>query len=137
MKLKPEDIVFEVVESEYIDDYNHLARILNYYREKGYKTALDDVGSGYATLSEFNILKTDYIKIDMDVVQKAHKSEAEHNYIRQIIKLKHENKVKIIAEGIETQETLDYITKMDVDLLQGYYFGKPSNKLYENMALDS
>lgn len=123
--LKPEDIVFEVVESDFVDDYEHLADILNHYREKGYQTALDDVGSGYSTLSKFDILNTDYIKVDMGVIAEIHCSTSAQAYLDQILELKKRTGVKILAEGIETQEVYDYLKNTEVDFLQGYLFARP------------
>ncbi len=124
-QLRPEDIVFEVVESEFVEDYEHLATILNAYREKGYKTALDDIGSGFSTLAAFDKLKTDYIKVDRSIIQNIHKSTSNQAYLDQVLALKKNHDVMIIAEGIETQEEYDYLRTTEVDLLQGYYCGKP------------
>lgn len=123
--LKPEDIVFEVVESEFVEDYEHLATILNVYREKGYKTALDDIGSGYSTLAAFDRLKTDYVKVDMSVIRDIHKNKSHQTYLNQVLALKKNHDVMIIAEGIETEEEYNYLKGTEVDLLQGYYCGKP------------
>ena len=123
--LRPEDIVFEVVESDFVDDYEHLATILNHYRDKGYQTALDDVGSGYSTLSKFEILNTDYIKVDMGVIAQIHKSSSAQAYLNQILELKKKTGVKIIAEGIEEQEVYEYLKNTEVDFLQGYLFARP------------
>lgn len=124
--LEPKDIVFEVVESEFIEDYEHLATILDEYREKGYKTALDDIGSGFSTLAAFDKLRTDYIKVDMSIIRDIHKSPSNQAYLNQILELKTHHEVLIIAEGIETEAEYDYLKETEVDLLQGYYFGKPA-----------
>ena len=126
--LRPEDIVFEVVESEFVEDYKHLSRILEFYRHKGYQTALDDVGSGFSTFDKYEILKTDYIKIDRSVIENIHESKASQVYLDHALDLKKKTGVKIIAEGIETPEEYAYIKSTDVDFVQGYYFAKPNER---------
>lgn len=128
--IHPEDIVFEVVESDYVDDYNHLAEILDYYRNYGYNTALDDVGSGYSTLGKFDMLNTGFIKVDMDIIKRIHFDTSAQAYLNQILDLKEETGVMIIAEGIETQEVYDYIKDTEVDLVQGFLFAKPAETFY-------
>ncbi len=126
--LKARDIVFEVVESEFVEDYNHLAKILEHYRSKGYQTALDDVGSGFSTYSKYEILKTDYIKIDRSVIENIQDSKANQVYLDHAIDLKKKTGVKVIAEGIETPEEYEYVKDTGVDFVQGYYFAKPNDK---------
>lgn len=120
------DIVFEVVESDFVEDYHYLKDILDYYRKMGYQTALDDVGSGFSTLENYEILQTDYIKIDRRIISGIHQSKQNQSFINQIIALKENQNLKILAEGIETQEECDFISQLDIDYVQGYYFGKPS-----------
>lgn len=118
-------IVFEVVETEKVEDYGHLKRILRYYKNQGYQTALDDVGSGFSTLEAYHALDTEYVKIDMSIVRNIHHSPANQSFFERIMQLKHHYGVKVLAEGIEYQEEYEYLKKHGVDLLQGYYFGKP------------
>lgn len=132
--LLPEDIVFEVVESELVEDYDHLAYILNYYRSHGYKTALDDVGAGYSTLNNYEKLKTDFIKIDMSYILSIHDSPSKQAYLDAVLKIKNDTGVKIIAEGIEHYKDYEYLRKRGVDLVQGYLFAKPQ---FEYFALES
>ncbi len=64
----PSQIIFEVVETELVEDQEHLKKILNYYRKKGYKIALDDVGEGYSSLNMLIELKPDIIKVDRNII---------------------------------------------------------------------
>lgn len=126
--LRPKDIVFEVVESEFVEDYKHLTKILEFYRQKGYQTALDDVGSGFSTYSRYEVLKTNYIKIDRSVIENIHESKASQVYLQHALDLKSKTGVKIIAEGIETPEEYAYIKNTDVDFVQGYHFARPKEE---------
>lgn len=127
--LNPEQIVFEVVETEYIEDFNHLNRILDYYRTRGYSTALDDMGSGYATQEALLGLNPDYLKVDMEIIQGIHLDDSKKRRLDGFLKLGSKHNIITLAEGVETQEEFDYVTAAGVDLVQGYLFGKPLEKL--------
>lgn len=124
--LRPEQVVFEVVETERVDDYDHLNVILNYYRKRGYATALDDMGSGYTSLSAMLALSPDFIKIDMDLIRNIHQDPEKQ---RVVVEYRHEAQLRnitVLAEGIETADEMNYLVENGIDLLQGYYFAKPA-----------
>lgn len=125
-KLNPESIVFEVVETEYIEDYRHLNHILSYYKNKGYSTALDDIGSGYSTISSLLTLETDYMKIDMELIKNIDKNLENQRKVRKYIHIAKENNIISLAEGVETEAEVDLLVAMGIDLIQGYYYAKPS-----------
>lgn len=85
--LSPEQVVFEVVESEYVHDYEHLSSILNYYRGKGYSTAVDDLGAGYADASSLLALKPVYAKIDRSITHKIHRNPVNQVRLQDYLKL--------------------------------------------------
>lgn len=68
LHIDPAQLVFEVVETEKVDDIEHLKTILAYYRDRGFEYALDDVGEGYSTLEMLAELKPKYMKLDMKYV---------------------------------------------------------------------
>ncbi len=123
--LKVNKVVFEVVESEKVESHSHLRKILNYYKEQGYKTALDDVGTGFSTIEAYHALDTNFIKIAMDIVRNIDHDPANQAYLDKILHLKYNNGVAVIAEGVEREEELNYLKSKGVDFVQGYYFGKP------------
>lgn len=123
--LKAAKIVFEVVESEQVESHSHLRKILNYYREQGYKTALDDVGTGFSTIEAYHALDTNYIKIAMDIVRNIDQDTTHQAYLDKILNLKYNNGVAVIAEGVEREGEFNYLKSKGVDFVQGYYFGKP------------
>lgn len=126
LDIKPEQIVFEVVESEQVEDIKHLQKILDYYRKKGYQTALDDVGSGYSSLNMFVQLETDYIKVDREIIADIHTNTRKQAVYRGLYETAKEHGVTVLAEGVETADELSYIQSIGVDLVQGYYYAKPS-----------
>lgn len=133
--LSPDQVVFEVVESERVDDFLHLNRILDYYRSRGYSTALDDIGSGYSNIETLLNLKPNYMKIDMDVIRNIHEDLKNQKVLDEFVVNARRIGEKILAEGIECQEEYEYLKSVGVDLCQGYYFGKPQKDLLENIVL--
>ncbi|OLS01622.1 EAL domain-containing protein [Tissierella creatinophila] len=123
--INEDQIVFEVVETEKVEDFNHLNGILNYYRDKGYSTALDDIGSGYSTIDSLLQLRPNYMKIDMNIIRdidiNSNKQEILSNFINAGKKIG----ATILAEGVETLAEYEYLKRENVDLMQGYLFGKP------------
>jgi len=124
--LHPDQIVFEVVETEEVRDRDHLRRILAHYRKFGFKVALDDVGSGYSGLSLLGDLNPDLIKIDRELVRKAVHSGWHRGICESLVHLAKSNDRLVLAEGIETEEERLAMETMGVDLYQGYLFGRPA-----------
>ena len=124
--LKPEQVVFEVVETEQVKDFDHLNYILDYYKRKGYSTALDDIGSGYSSTSSLLALNPDYMKIDMALVRNIHHDHEKQMILQEYVNVANMKNIRVLAEGIEQFEELTYLRTLDIDLMQGYYFAKPS-----------
>lgn len=125
LEFDPASIVFEVVETEKVDSIEHLTHILAYYKEKGFRTALDDVGSGFSSLNLFARLQPDIIKLDMELVRDVHCSEVKQSIARALLAMSRDAGCKILAEGIETKEEFEWFKALGVDYAQGYYFGRP------------
>lgn len=126
LELDPNRIVFEVVETESVQDMDHLKRILSFYRRSGFLTALDDVGSGYASLNTFALLGPDVLKIDMELVRDVHLTEVKQSVIRALKMIAELAGAKVLAEGIETDAEFSWLKDLGIDYAQGYYFGKPA-----------
>jgi EAL domain-containing protein (putative c-di-GMP-specific phosphodiesterase class I) len=124
--LKRDQIVFEVIETERVDDVGHLKNILSYYQENGFRVALDDLGAGHATLKMLGELRPDLVKLDMDLVRDVHVDRFKGELVRRIIGLAHEFGIEVVAEGIECAEEAAWLTSQKVDYMQGYYFAKPA-----------
>ncbi len=126
--LKASDVVFEVTETHRVDNMAHLKGILSFYRNAGFQVALDDIGSGWASLNMLNDLMPDYAKIDMDLVRGIHQSDSQQRIVKHLIAGARENGIKVIAEGIETMEEAECLMQFNPDYMQGYLFGKPELK---------
>ncbi|MFW5889711.1 MAG: EAL domain-containing protein [Bacillota bacterium] len=129
--IRPDKVTFEVVETERIKDYVHLKQILDYYKKQGYKTALDDVGSGYNNQEVIKQLMPNLIKIDRTITMNIHENPKNQLLLKNYIQLAKSLNIKILIEGIETKEEVDYLCTLDIDYVQGYYFGKPAESFVE------
>lgn len=123
--LDADRIVFEVVETERIPDHDHLRGILAFYRERGFKVALDDVGSGYSGLALLGDINPDLIKIDRELVSKAVTSSYHRGICASLARLGQENGQLVLAEGVETEAEWEAMESLGVNLYQGYLFGRP------------
>jgi EAL domain-containing protein (putative c-di-GMP-specific phosphodiesterase class I) len=123
--MKPSNVVFEVVESELVRDPAHLRRICDFYRNRGFGFALDDVGTGSNSLQMVCELKPDFVKLDKSLVQ-----NVEHPMyaatIRKLVELSDQFGVTVIAEGVERMETQENLWLLGVRCMQGYLFGHPA-----------
>lgn len=127
----PEDYVFEVVETEKIENIAHLQTIFAEYRRQGMHVALDDVGTGYSTVELMCSLKPDYVKIDRALISFCDEDAVKQRAILNIMSRAAEFGAKVLAEGIERREEFLFCRDsrdIGVDLAQGYLFGKPEEQ---------
>jgi EAL domain-containing protein (putative c-di-GMP-specific phosphodiesterase class I) len=124
--MEPWRFVFEVVESEQIDDLQMMLEILNSLREAGFRVALDDVGAGYNSLTRLADIKPDFVKVDMDLMRNVDRDRFKSCVARKLIELSRELGVKTIAEGIESNEEWMWAREHGADFSQGYLFARPA-----------
>ncbi len=124
--LKPEDVVFEITETHKADDINHLKGILSFYRRSGFGVALDDIGSGWSGLNLLEQLRPDYVKLDMELIRDIDTNHYKQNIVQHLIQIADHNRIRVVAEGIETKAEAQTVASMGADFLQGYYFGRPA-----------
>ena len=124
---RPEDIVFEVVESDTVQDDAQLVKILNFYREAGFRVALDDLGAGYGSLARLARLRPDFVKLDIALVQGVDKDPYRAIIAAKLLELARDLGVRVIAEGVETEAQYHWLLAHGADYLQGYYFARPGS----------
>lgn len=124
----PKNIIFEVIESDHVEDLDHLKRILDFYKSQGFMVALDDVGSGYSSLNMIAKLLPDIVKIDRAIIDQIDTNSVNQSIFRAITQIAHENNIIVLAEGIERAEEVAFCSANGADLAQGYYFGKPHSE---------
>ncbi len=118
-------IMFEVTEGEQITDQAKLKRIFESYAKRGFITAIDDFGSGYAGLAWLTSLRPAVLKLDMGLIRDIDKDTVKQAVLKGILTVCCELKTRVLAEGVETKAELDYLAHAGIDLFQGYYFAKP------------
>ncbi len=121
-----DQLIFEVTESERVEDVPHLNNIITYYREHGFLTAIDDFGAGYAGLNFLAELQTDLVKLDMGLIRDIDSSLTRQAVVRSIVNFCRELSIRPVAEGIETQAELNVLKDMGIKLFQGYLIAKPA-----------
>lgn len=130
-------IIFEITEGEKIEDKTHVREIVEYYKAKGFKTAIDDFGAGYAGLNLLAEIQTDIIKLDMALIRHIDHDRIRQAIVKGIIQVCRELSITIIAEGIETQDELKALQDFGIELFQGYYFAKPGFQCLPEIAPDT
>ncbi|HEX6095052.1 MAG TPA: EAL domain-containing protein [Thermoanaerobaculia bacterium] len=121
--------VFELTERAAIEDYAQFRELLNEFRDKGIEVAIDDAGSGYASLEAIAALSPDYLKITKGLVSTLAEEPIKQDLVRMLVDLAGKINAKTIAEGIETQEEYETCRELGIDLLQGYYLAHPQEEL--------
>lgn len=122
----PQNFTLEIVEEVCLIDIKNVKRKIEDLRKIGFELAIDDFGTGYSSLSYLVDLSVDYIKIDRMFISNITSPKGEVILIK-IVQLCKSVGSKVIIEGVETEEELEIIRKMEVDLIQGYFFYKPNN----------
>lgn len=122
--VRPDRLVFEVVESEAFPDVGHLRAILEGYRARGALVALDDLGTGHTALQYIDELAPDYIKLAKDLIP-PYPTADDIPIVRGLVEHARSRGILVLAEGVETTRQLDVLRELGVDFLQGYLLGKP------------
>ena len=118
-------LIFEVTESERIRDTPHLVRIVNDYQRRGFMTAIDDFGAGYAGLNLLAEFQPDIVKLDMALIRDIDRYRVRRSIVAGIITTCRELGCGILAEGVETAAEYRTLRRMGITLFQGYLFARP------------
>nr|WP_243713562.1 EAL domain-containing protein [Luteimonas terrae] len=120
-----EKLIFETAESEQVQDRAHLMRIFRDYRSRGFLTAIDDFGAGYAGLSLLADFQPDLLKLDIALVRGIDRDAARSAIVRGMVQIADALGCTLLAEGVETVEEYRHLRALGVPLYQGYLFGRP------------
>jgi EAL domain-containing protein (putative c-di-GMP-specific phosphodiesterase class I) len=130
----PENLIFEAAESEEVIDQAHVSDIFNDYRSRGFLTAIDDFGAGYAGLSALAKFQPDLIKLDMNLIRGIDGDPVRRSIISAVCTMARELGCGIIAEGVETKAEYKALSDMGIALFQGFLFGKPALERIEPVS---
>lgn len=125
--ISPESLVLELTESGYIETDARIKELFKNLKEKKIDLALDDFGTGYSNMRYLKEIEAKTVKIDRSFVVQALQNEYDYNIISHIIDMVHSLGSFVCMEGIEEKEELEKMMETKPDMIQGYYFGKPSS----------
>lgn len=123
--LSAERLTIEITEDAVIEEPGQALEVLNELRAMGVKVSIDDFGIGYSSLAYFRDLSVDELKVDRSFVSNMLERPKDRKIVKAIIDLAHNFSMRVVAEGVEDNETADALQELGADLLQGYWFSKP------------
>jgi len=121
----PSNIIFEILETDFIEDFSIVEKFTQKIRTFGCKIAIDDFGSGYSSMENILKLKPEIIKIDGSLIKDIDKSTESITIVRNIINMAKELKAETVAEYVHSKDVYEVVKKLGVDYLQGFYLYKP------------
>lgn len=126
-------VVFELLESEGIENYSDVIDFITYVKQYGCKIAVDDFGTGYSNFEYLLEMKVDYIKIDAAMIKNIDRAKNSELVTETIVDFAKKLGIKTIAEFVHSKEVYEKVKTIGVDYSQGYYFGKPESTLKEEI----
>ena len=120
-----DQLIIELTESIFMENKEKMSKTMHKLKHYGVAFALDDFGKGYSSFSYLQLLPIDYLKIDKSFLQNVITDEQSAAIAKCIIDIGHNLDLAIIAEGIEDQETLDYVSKTHCEMAQGFFMYRP------------
>ena len=121
----PSCLELEITESILMQNLSTAAYILQALSAKGMRIFIDDFGTGYSSLSYLKRLPIDTVKIDKSFVGDITTDPDDAAIVAAIIAMAHSLRLRVVAEGVETQEQFDFLLERGCDAMQGYFFSKP------------
>ncbi|CRL49724.1 MULTISPECIES: EAL domain-containing protein [Pseudomonas] len=123
--LAPHYLELELTESQLLDSVEHIIATFQQLRDLGVKLAIDDFGTGYSSLSYLKRIPVDYVKIDQAFIRGLGEGTVDAAITRAIIAMAHGLSLKVVAEGVERQEQLEFLKAECCDEVQGYLISRP------------
>lgn len=126
--LQPRQIVLEIIEA-HVDDLSRLQEALDAYRSRGFRVAIDDFGCQNSNFDRLWRLTPDIVKLDRELILHASDNSRARRILPKIIEIIHDLGAQVVCEGIETALQHALACDAGADLLQGYYYARPSAQL--------
>ncbi|MFA6138244.1 MAG: EAL domain-containing protein [Sulfurimonas sp.] len=123
------NIVFEIIESEGIENFDQVLEFINSVKSYGAKISIDDFGTGYSNFEYLMKLKVDYIKIDGSMIKNIDTDKNSQMITQTIVEFAKKMNIKTVAEFVHSKDVFDKIAELGVDYTQGYYFGAPTQDI--------
>lgn len=123
--IEPRRVELEVTESAFIGNQDGILAVLERLKGMGYLVAMDDFGAGYSSLNLLKILPIDVLKIDKEFLQESSKTDRAFRIVRCVIEMARELEIRVVCEGVETEEQVEFLAEINCEIGQGYYFARP------------
>jgi len=135
-KLPAEHLELEITESVLASNTSNAISTLDKLNNIGVHLSIDDFGTGYSSLSQLKLFPIDRLKIDQSFIRNVTENKDDAAITRAVIAMSKSMQIKVLAEGVETKEHLDFLRQSGCDEIQGYYVSKPlpANELESNMS---
>jgi EAL domain-containing protein (putative c-di-GMP-specific phosphodiesterase class I) len=128
--IEPSRIVFEITERETVRNLTLLEKFVLDAKVQGFSFAIDDFGSGYSSFQYIKCFPVDYIKIEGEFIRNMLHDETYRAFIKSIVTLAKELKIKTVAEFVEDADILQAVSALGIDYAQGYHISRPSATIH-------
>ncbi|MFW2441011.1 MAG: EAL domain-containing protein [Arenicellales bacterium] len=118
-------LTFEITENLFLSEIDRVADILEYIHLLGVELSIDDYGTGYSSLSLLRRLKVTELKIDQSFINDVTHNKDDEVIVHSTIELAHNLGLKVVAEGVENEDTLDLLKELGCDTIQGFLISRP------------
>jgi EAL domain-containing protein (putative c-di-GMP-specific phosphodiesterase class I) len=125
-------IVFEILETEGIDNYEQVASFIAQMKKIGCRVSIDDFGSGYSNFEHILKLDIDYIKIDGSLIKNLDRDENAKIVVETIVDFAKKMKLITIAEFVHNQAVFEKVKSLDIERVQGFYLGEPDKEILQD-----
>ena len=122
---KHEHIELEVTESAFFDDKDVLINTVKQLRVYGFSISMDDFGAGYSSLNSLKDIPLDVLKLDGEFFRGGDENGRGAVIVKEAIRLARELDMRVVAEGVERREQVDFLVSLGCDMIQGFYYAKP------------
>lgn len=119
---------FELTETDLMVNVNSAKKVLENFKKDKIEIHIDDFGTGYSSLAYLRELPIDCLKVDKSFIKDLNTSEVNMEIVKTTVNMAHNLGKKVIIEGVESQEVLNLLKKINCDEIQGYYFSRPLKK---------
>ena len=123
--IKPNTIELEMTETSVVNNVELAKEAVRNVHKLGFTVSMDDFGTGYSSFSMLKNINIDVLKMDKSFFDDIVESSRGKIIIEAIIEMSHKLGIEVVAEGIENKEQVDYLKRINCDMIQGYYFEKP------------
>ena len=118
-------IELEVTESAFFDDKDVLVETVKQLKDYGFRVSMDDFGAGYSSLNSLKDIPLDVLKLDGEFFRGEDDDGRGAIVVREAIQLARSLNMRVVAEGVEKKEQVDFLAGQGCDMIQGFYFAKP------------